>query len=527
MKEKIKKIAIFLVIALVLYYFNLPALNLKSMEFYNYIIWTTVIYLFVSMFFNRHSFKDMVKTSYKRNYWVYGGLGIIVLICLINFIVSPVFNSKSWANRITISKDKEFTEDIKEVDFDKLPLLDKDSSRKLGDKVMGEMPELVSQFYVSNLYTQINYNEKILRVTPLEYSGFIKYLNNCKEGVKGYITVNSVTGESELVKLAKGMKYMPSAYFFKNLYRHVRFKYPTTIFGTESFEIDNEGKPYWVIQTIKYTGVNTKKEVSGIVLVDAVTGKTKKYKVKDVPKWIDQVYNADLIIEQVDGWGKYQKGYLNSIFTQNGVVQTTRGYNYTVMNDDVYLYTGITSVANDQSNIGFIMTNLRTKETNFYQVPGAEEYSAMASARGQVQQMHYTSTFPLLINVNNRPTYLMSLKDSAGLVKMYAFVDVKDYQKVVVTDSSLGIKEAYNNYVNNVNLTIDNDTKEEKEITINNITTAIIDGNTYYFLIDTENQKYKASIKVNQNVLPYLKVGDKVTISYYPKKDIIEIKSIK
>lgn len=532
MKTQLKRILITLLATIVLYYFILPPINLQSIDFYYFILLISIVYFLTGiinfkLIINKHEFINIKKKSKKLNYCLFGYLGVIILIFIINIIVSPLFNSKSWANRITVNKDNEFTTDIKEVDFDKLPLLDKESSRKLGDRVMGEMPELVSQFYVSNLYTQINYNEKIVRVTPLEYNGFIKYLNNYQDGVKGYIIVNSVSGETELVKLDQGMKYMPSAYFFKNLYRHVRIKYPTAILGNESFEIDNEGNPYWVIQTIKYSGIGTKKDISGIILVDAITGKTSRYSVDEIPTWIDQVYNANLIIEQVDDWGQYQKGYLNSIFTQNGVVQTTKGYNYTVMNDDVYLYTGITSVSNDESNIGFIMTNLRTKETNFYQVPGAEEYSAMASAEGQVQQMKYNSSFPLLINVNGRATYLMSLKDSAGLVKMYAFVDVKDYQKVVVTDSSLGIKEAYNNYINNVNLTVDVNNMKEKEITINSIKEVIIDGNTYYYLTDIDNQKYKVSIKVNQDILPYLERGNKITISYLVEKEVIEIKSIK
>jgi hypothetical protein len=345
-------------------------------------------------------------------------MGVFGLIIVTNIICSPLFNSKSWAKRITILEDTNFTDDIKEVDFDKVPLLDKDSSQKLGDRVMGQMSELVSQYYVSDLYTQINYNNDIVRVTPIEYNGFIKWLNNKKHGVLGYIKVNSVNGTSELVKLSKGMKYMPSAYFFKDLDRALRFKYPTLIFGNYSFEIDNDGNPYWVVPTIKYTGVGLKEEINGIVLMNPVTGETIRYKVEEVPKWIDQVYSASLIIEQIDDWGMYKKGFINSVFSQNGVVQTTDGYNYLVMDDDVYMYTGITSVSTDESNIGFVLTNLRTKETNFYQVPGAEEYSAMASAEGQVQQMKYVSSFPLLINLNNRPTYLLSLKDNAGLVKM-------------------------------------------------------------------------------------------------------------
>ena len=332
--------------------------------------------------------------------------------------------------------------------------------------------------------------------------------------------VNSVTGESSLIKLDKGMRYMPSAYFFENLYRKLRLSYPTEIFGTESFEVDNDGNPYWIIPTIKYIGVGIKKEISGVIILDSITGKSEKYNKDNIPTWVDHVYSPDLVIEQVDDWGKYKNGFLNSIFGQKNVVQTTDGYNYTVMNDDVYLYTGITSALADESNIGFILTNLRTKKTKFYSVAGAEEYSAMASAEGQVQQMRYKSSFPLLINLNNKPTYLMSLKDDAGLVKMYALVDVVDYQKVVVTEASEGIEKAFDNYLGDSKLNIDNASLTEKTITINTINIANIDGNSYYYISDIDNNKYRANIKVNDNVLPFLKIGDTATI-YYQKEDTV------
>ena len=204
---------------------------------------------------------------------------------------------------------------------------------------------------------------------------------------------------------------------------------------------------------------------------------------------------------------------------------TTDGYNYLIMDDDVYLYTGITSVNNDESNLGFILSNLRTKDTKYYSAPGAEEYSAMDSAEGAVQQMKYKSTFPLLINLNSRPTYLMSLKDAAGLVKMYAFVDVADYQKVVVTDSSKGIKKASENYLNDANIEIESNKLIKKEITIKNIKSHVIDGTTYFYIIDINNKKYKVSIKTYDN-LPFINVGDKLTVGYQKEKDIIEISKI-
>ena len=337
--------------------------------------------------------------------------------------------------------------------------------------------------------------------------------------------VNSTTGEANLVRLEKGMKYMPSALFNERLERKLRFSYPTEIFGKENFEIDNDGNPYWVVPTIKYTGIGLKEEITGVVILDPITGNSKKYKVGEIPSWVDHVYSADLIIEQFNDWGLYNGGFINSIFGQKNVVATTAGYNYIAQDDDVYLYTGVTSVSSDESNLGFILTNMRTKETNYYLIPGAEEYSAMASAEGAVQQMKYKSTFPLLINLNNRPTYLISLKDNAGLVKMYAFIDVQNYQKVVVTESNLGILKAKDNYLMNLDNNIESEYLE-KEITIKKIEKASVDGNTYYYIMDNDNEKYRAVIKINEEILPFMSVNDKVKIKYKKVNSLNEIVTI-
>lgn len=521
-KRSIISIIVTILLGLLLFYIFLPPINIHSFGFWTFVIFLGFVYISLSGAFNLDRRGRVINVKTSAKIFVIGFCAILGTIVISNIVFSPFFQSKSYSERIIINEDGDFVSDVAPVEYDKLPLLDKKSSSKLGDRVMGQMPEMVSQYYVSDIYTQINYNDTIMRVTPLEYNGIFKYIKNHKTGVTGYITVDSVNGESKLVKVEKGMKYMPSSYLNKNLYRHLRFEYPTLIFGKENFEIDNEGNPYWVVPIIKYTAVGLKREVSGVVVLDPITGKSKKYDVEDVPSWVDHVYDADIIIEQVNDWGKYKEGFLNSIFSQTNVVMTTTGYNYTVMNDDVYLYTGITSVSSDEANIGFIMTNMRTKETNYYAVPGAEEYSAMASAEGQVQQMKYISTFPLLINLNNKPTYLMSLKDNAGLVKMYALVDVQNYQNVVVTDSSLGIEKAVLNYLGDSEIETGDNTMS-KDITISSLNLANIEGNTYYYLTDTDGVRYKVSIKADKNKLPFIKVGDKMKVYYNEEEDVINI----
>lgn len=504
-------------IILLKYYFELPPLNLSSPLFW-YFFFSSMVFILIGLILSNGSkiviFNRFNKDALKPFKYFISLLGsILVLIIIINIISGPLFNAKEYGSRINVSENKVFTDDVKPVDFTKTPLIDKDSSQKLGDRKMGEFTSWVSQFYVSDLYTQINYNSEIVRVTPLEYAGIIKYFTNRNDGIKGYIKVDSVTGASSLVNLEKGMRYMPSAHFFENLYRKLRITYPFAIFDTESFEIDNEGNPYWIIPTVKYKAVGLKKEINGVIIFDPITGNSKRYDLKDIPSWVDHVYSADLIIEQVNNWGEYKNGFINSIFGQRDVVNTTEGYNYLVMDDDVYLYTGITSVSTDESNLGFVLVNMRTKETNYYFVPGAEEYSAMASAEGLVQEKKYTASFPLLINLNNKPTYLLSLKDDAGLVKMYAFIDVSDYQKVTVSDASLGIDAAVQKYLGDEANYNSSDLKT-KEIIIKSITNAVIDSNTFYYITDEDNNLYSVSVKVNKDKLPFVKIGDKLKVTY-------------
>lgn len=502
------------------FYVMLPAINLKDRTFITFLIICIGIVLVVNFFSyvlaflssigdKSVSFKDGVERPLKY------GLGLAAALVVLSIVATvigiPFFNANRYRDLITIT-DGDFAADVAELNMSQIPVVDRDTASRLGSRKLGEMTELVSQFEIASNYTQINYKGSPYRVTPLRYADPVKWLFNMRTGLPAYITVDMVTQETNLVWLEEGMKYSPSEYFFRNIYRHLRFHYPTKIFDTVSFEIDDDGTPYWVAPTIDYRiGWWDGTDINGAVLVNAVTGESKYYPKDEVPQWIDQLYTSDLIITQLDDNGKYQNGFLNSIFGQRNVRRTTYGYNYLAINDDVYLYTGMSSVTADESNIGFVLVNLRTKETKFYTVPGATEYSAMESAQGQVQHLNYTATFPLLLNVSNRPTYFVSLKDAAGLVKMYAFVDVEQYQ---IVGTGQTIDEARRNYREALNL-------EDAEIalesadepvsgTIDEIYAVVVSGNTvYYFTLTGDETIYTASITSNER-LPFMKSGDQV-----------------
>ena len=524
LKWLVSLVAIFLT-----YWFTLPPINVRSRDFWVFVIWSIIIFVVINAFaqvfdFIKANLKHKIEVSTKTRLDL-SALGkpikytfifiavLIVLGVLSSVIGAQIFNAKNYKNLITVS-DGDFTKDVAEISRDQIPIVDRDTASRLGQRKLGEMADLVSQFEIEDIYTQINYKDKPVRVTPLMYGDIIKWLNNQKQGIPAYITVDMTTQETTLVRLKEGIKYSDGEYFMRDLNRALRFKYPTKIFGDISFEIDENGTPYWVASTIGYKiGVWSGTDINGAVLLNAVTGESEFYALKDIPTWVDQVFESDLIIEQLNYNGKYRSGFFNSIFGQRGVLQTTDGYNYLAIDDDVYLYTGMTSVTSDESNVGFVLTNLRTKETKFYEIPGAEEYSAMSSAEGQVQHLNYRSTFPLLLNVSNRPTYFMSLKDAAGLVKMYAFVDVNQYQ-IVGTGSS--VLEAQNDYISklkNGNIDSDEIKSETAEGVIEKINAVVIEGNTIYYIKLADNDKiYTAKVTVS-DLLPFTEKGQSVALT--------------
>lgn len=526
------------------YWFMLPPLNLRSPQFYSYLIFAVIAVLVICTFSDIFSvFKgtkvsvddEKITTRFIRKFKklrvpVKIGFGILALVAIVifvgNVIGAQIFNASRY-NRLITMQEGDFIAEVSEIGREQIPVVDRDTASRLGQRKLGEMSDLVSQFEIEEIYTQINYNGKPVRVTPLRYGDAIKWLNNQKEGIPAYIMVDMTTQETSLVRLSQGIKYSESEYFMRNIRRKLRFEYPTKIFGDISFEIDDNGTPCWVASTVEYKiGLFSGEDIGGAVLFNAQTGESKYYDVKDVPTWVDQVYESDMVLQQLIYNGKYRSGWLNSIFGQKGVLQPTDGYNYLAINDDVWLYTGITSVTSDESNVGFVLTNLRTKETKYYAVPGAEEYSAMSSAQGQVQHLGYKATFPLLLNIADRPTYFMSLKDSAGLVKMYAFVDVQQYQ-IVGTGST--VEESRLNYLSKLK-TEDVELSDKAQQNISGVVekkeSAVVEGNTCYYIKLTDSDKiFIVGVNMNDR-LPFLNVGDEVEIAYSEEGSKITVNDI-
>lgn len=457
-------------------------------------------------------------------------IALTALIIFIGITGCAFFNATTYSEILKV-KDSDFTVDLAEsVGTDSIALMDTASAQMLGDREIGALSDVVSQFNVSYDYTQIDYNGKPIKVSALEYAGFFKWLNNKDNGIKGYVTVNPVTMSASFEK-SEGMKYVPSAFFSENAYRYLWTKYPTLMLDNLHFEIDESGKPYYVASVVENTiSLFGGKTISGCVVLDPVSGETEKYNVADIPRWIDVVFYGDLICEQYNWHGMFQNGYMNSLFAKKGCKQVTTyylsddediedtpisDYGYVAKDGDIWIYTGVTSVNGDSSNIGFLLANERTGESRYYPIAGADEKSAMAAAEGEVQEKGYQASFPSLINIDGHPTYIMVLKDSGGLVKLYATVNVEQYNIVTTANTQAECIKKYKKALGIEN-EVQIETTKEKTITIASIKYIDIDGNTYIYLIDNQNNIFKAKASENENML-LLNIGDEVKITYSGK----------
>ena len=525
-----------LLLAFVYYYITLPAINIHESGFWFFLGTVVVLLLVIYAIRKKLRSPQEIKSSKVMKAGMFLILAIIVVYGVGTLLSSPIINAKKY-QQLVAPEERDFTEDIKEISYDQIPLLDKDSAELLGNRKMGSMVDMVSQFEVSGLYSQINYQGQPYRVTPLVYASGIKWLTNQKEGIPAYIRIDMATQNTELVKLDKPIKYSESEYFNRNIYRHLRFKYPAYMFDQLSFEIDDEGTPYWICPVKKFNiGLFGGQTIGRVVLCNAQTGETKDYKIEDCPQWVDRAYPADLLLELYNYHGMLKNGFLNSVLGQKGCLKTTDGNNYLALDDDVWVYTGVTSVSGDKSNVGFVLMNQRTMETRYYVCDGAQERSAMDSAEGQVQNLKYQAAFPLLLNISNQPTYFMALKDGAGLVKKYAMVNVQKYQTVAIGDTVAECEKNYEKLLADNGIASGAGTESDISMTgtIEKMAQAVIEGNSHFYITlggegaavtgleagQTE-QKFIFDIPVTEypEIVGY-DIGDTLTVHFIPGEPI-------
>lgn len=525
---------VILIVAAFCYWWFHPPVNIHSVDLWMFL---AIFVLFPSflVFFIFHQIYERGMGKREKNEKKskrFKGLMVVPVIIALVGVLGAVAsltlfpgNAEKYST-ILNTEDGDFATDIEQADYSTIPFIDRDSAVLLGNRTMGTMADYVSQFEISDLYSQINYRDAPVRVSPLNYADVFKWWSNHNTGIPAYVIVNMSTQDTQIVRLEDPIYYSDSDPFFNNVDRHVQLSHPFYIFGEKSFEIDDNGKPYWIYPVIDYTvGLFGGETVSRVVLCDASTGECQDLAIDEVPQWVDRAYPADLLIQQYNWSGALSGGWINSWLGQSGVKQTTPGsdgqlgYNYIAKDDDVWVYSGVTSATADNSIIGFVLINQRTAESKFYPVAGATEESAMSSAEGQVQNLKYEATFPLLINVDNQPTYFMALKDNAGLVKKYAMIDIQRYQNVAVGDTLEETEKSYKKMLRANGVSTDDDSGKATKTdgtatgTISLISPVVLDGNShYYVMLNGDGTLYDCPVANVVDIVRF-KEGDSVTLT--------------
>ena len=451
-------------------------------------------------------------------------VGVIVVLANVIGLVAgtPLFQANNAYQQLGEVEESSFTDSIVPIDNTQIPTVDADLALKQAEKKLGEEPGLGSIVDVGE-FTLQQVDGKLTFVAPLEHSGMWKYFDN--KTTLGYITVSATDPDDvQLVQELDGkeikLRYLETACFGDKLLRHIRNSgYRTTGLTDMSFELDESGRPYWTVTTYENTAFWGLPEANGVLVCDAQTGECKLYSIDEAPDWIDKIQPEDFIDDQIDNYGDYVKGFWNSVFGKNGVINKTPGLLTVYNNGECYYYTGMTSVGNDDATTGFLMVNTRTKEAKFFQMAGATEESAQASAEGKIQEKGYNATLPVRINVQGIPTYFMTLKDKSGLIKAYAMVNIENYSIVATGESIDQVQQAYIDAMlangNDAVIGSDEAYSYSVEGTVTRISANISGGNTIYYMIINEDttKLYVAASKLSAE-LPITREGDNVKISY-------------
>jgi hypothetical protein len=514
-KVELGLIALAGMILCLLYYLILP--GIPSWEFFTIGLVSLSPSIIIGIIWSVHATEESYDLIYLNSIFPTSACVILLLTMgVIGFVGSPLFHADDYANSIKV-KEMELTENALPSidDIHHISLMDTDSAKELGKRTLGELPEYVNQYIVSEQYATISYTGKTYKVAPLEHSNVFTALKN--DTIPGYILIDTVTSETQFIEVENGIKYSPSACFGKDLRRQIRKFYNDKLDKYYNFQLDENGTPYFVLTTLEYKVAMSAAIPSGAITVNAVTGDVQKYSLEQLPEWVDQVFNGDIVSKLYNRHGKNINGAIN--ISNEGKTRTSDDYGYIEKNNSIYIYTGITSVsASDKSIMGFIVANSRTGECCYYKVDGAGEKSAMGTANGEVANYGYTASYPTLVLYEGTPTYVMVLKDSNGLVKKYAMVNMKNYNVVVAENSLEMCKKAYLKKLNDV-ATTDPKSQTEETITVKNIEFVTVNGETIVYVKDTNNRVFKESFADNENLI-LIEIGQTVNVKYHTLFDI-------
>ncbi|MCH7759560.1 hypothetical protein IID20_04350 [Patescibacteria group bacterium] len=330
----------------------------------------------------------------------------------------PIFRADDHHKLIGDVQEANWTETMAPVDEAHIRIVSKSQAQYLADKVLGESKDILGSRYNVGEVNICNVNGEIIWVAPLEFRGFWKW--NKFETTPGYVLVSAEDNSRKPVLVdSLELEYLPSAFWGKNLNRHVYTNgYQGYQLRETSFELNDKYQPYFTISATKPTLGFGGAKTEGVIIVDPVTGDIEWYDVGQAPTWVDRVIPEEIAESYISKWGLYVEGWLNTVLEENNIVAPTP-YDY---GSDVwfvpspdgqnYWFTGITSISSsDQSLVGAMMINTRNGQAYYYRLSGANEqaiYDAVTQALGADGQ-RWTPTQPIPYNIYGEWSFVVPI----------------------------------------------------------------------------------------------------------------------
>ncbi len=370
--------------------------------------------------------------------------GILLLIMIIGGCSGmALFQAGAYATQLSVPESVAFAEnDIPAFDPTEVPWVDEGYAQVLGDKPLGTLGAIGSSVEIGE-YVRQEVNGDLFFVAPILHKDGWKYSSN-PAGTPGFVMVSMTNDDDVRLVTDHPIRIQPHGHarWGDKLERIVQSVAPNALRYEIKFEIDDEMRPHWVVPLYENKiGFWGGKEINGVVTVNATTGEAYRYKIEDAPHWVDRIYPVTLVEGQLANWGQYSSGWWNTSWFggKTGMLQSDAGNSLVYADGECFVFDSLTSFGgSDESTVGFVLINLRTKEVRRFDLAGATEWAAVISALGdeRVKAQNYSAAFPLPTVIEGQPTYFMPLVDpSSHTVKSYAFVSIAKHQIVGIGDS--------------------------------------------------------------------------------------------
>jgi len=370
----------------------------------------------------------------KPKFLFLSAISSVVILALFSFFTTaPMIHSKAYHSLLEVIEEEEFVAEEVLFDQSQARFVDQSLSARSANEILGQVRGMGSRYKIDTMRIQ-NVDGELQWLAPFVHSSFFKWMDDNTS--PGYVSVSiNDYSDAEMFIDDKNINYGEEGFYFSSyLPRHLYANgYASTLLDDYTMEVDNNGKPYWVVSILERKVGFSGKIATGILTIDARTGDIEEHTIEDAPEWVDRIQPEGIVEELITDWGKYADGWWNGTIVGNEVIEATPGSSIVFTKDgSSSWYTGMqsNSASNKESTMGFMLVDSRTGKATFYQRTGITETVAKTAIEGRVQDLGYYASNPIPYNINGKTTFLAILKDNNGNMQGVGLVAYDDRSKV-------------------------------------------------------------------------------------------------